>query len=427
MGHCLVRRLVGGCRSAHRRRAPPRSRPRLRRRLILAPRARHALRRGLAGGQRTRRHQCAAHQPRAPATAPSAGAGADGGRRDRMARPVAAAPRARRWLADFGVDQVRPVSGNGSNTTFVNGDARYQLSRDTGLGGVVYVRRNDSTSAWSAEAYLDNANSSGIGRGQLDYATDRETRDATFTLQQTWDMRTGTRLSTTAAVERIRSTAIMNVEQDSTIVRLAVYGGGDLTARLALDGSVQWATAVQGRAAPSRSADVSLTWQVVRAWSVLASYYENRVGSWTPLVVTSPLAPPTAAAVIAAAGERGVFLTVRYQVAHGAHFVPLGGVPGSGSGRLSGVVYVDANENGRYDAGESGAANVTVILDGRFSVRSDPKGRFDFPAVAAGHHVLTVQTDNLPLPWTLTNSGRTEVDVATRDRTEINIRAFRMK
>ncbi len=335
--------------------------------------------------------------------------------------------RSRRWLADFGVDQVRSVSGNGSNTTFVNGDARYQLSRDLGLGGVVYVRRSDSTSAWSAEAYLDNANSYGLGRGQLDYATDPQTRDATFTLQQTWNMRTGTRLSTTAAVERIRSTAIMNVEQDSTIVRLAVYGGGDLTARFALDGSVQWATAVQGRAAPSRSADVSLTWQVARAWSVLASYYENRVGSWTPLVVTSPLAPPTAAAVIAAAGERGVFLTVRYQVARGAHFVPLGGVPGSGSGRLSGVVYLDANENGRYDAGEPGAANVTVILDGRFSVRSDPNGRFDFPAVAAGHHVLTVQTDNLPLPWTLTNSGRTEVDVATRDRTEINIGALRMK
>src|SRR5438874_245092 len=333
----------------------------------------------------------------------------------------------RRWLADFGVDQVSSVSGTGSSTTFVNGDARYQLSRDSGLGGVLNVRRSASASAWSVEAYLDNANSYGIGRGQLDYATDPQARDATITLQQTWNMRAGTRLSTTAAVDHIRSAAITNIEQDSTVVRLAVYGGGDLTARLALDGGVQWATAVQGQAAPSRSADVSLTWRVARAWSVLASYYENRVGSWTPLVVTSPLAPPTAAAVIAAAGERGVFLTVRYQVARGAHFVPLGGVPGSGSGRLSGVVYLDANENGRYDAGEPGAANVTVILDGRFSVRSDPNGRFDFPAVAAGHHVRTVQTDNLPLPWTLTNSGRTAVDVATRDRTEINIGALRMK
>ncbi|HYR13860.1 MAG TPA: SdrD B-like domain-containing protein, partial [Mycobacterium sp.] len=332
----------------------------------------------------------------------------------------------RRWLADFGVDQVSSVSGTGSSTTFVNADARYQLSRDTGFGGVVNVRRSASASACSVEGYLDNANSYGIGRGQVDYATDPQTRDATITLQQTWNMRAGTRLSTTAAVDRIRSTAITNVVQDSTIVRLAVYGGGDLTARLALDGSVQWATAVQGQAAPSRSADVSLTWQVARAWSVLASYYENRVGSWTPLVVTSPLAPPTPA-VVAAAGERGVFLTVRYQEARGAHFVPLGGVPGSGSGRLSGVVYLDTNENGRYDAGESGAANVTVILDGRFSVRSDSNGRFDFPAVAAGHHVLTVQADNLPLPWTLTNSGRTEVDVATRDRTEVHIGALRLK
>ena len=332
----------------------------------------------------------------------------------------------RRWLADFGVDRVSSVSGTGSSTTFVNGDARYQLSRDLGLGGVLNVRRSASASAWSVEGYLDNANSYGIGRGQLDYATDPQTRDATITLQQTWNMRAGTRLSTTTAVDRIRSTAITNVEQDSTVVRLAVYGGGDLTARLALDGSVQWATAVQGQAAPSRSADVSLTWQVARAWSVLASYYENRVGSWTPLVVTSPLAPPTPA-VIAAGGERGMFLTVRYQEARGAHFVPLGGVPGSGSGRLSGVVYLDANENRRYDAGESGAANVTVILDGRFSVRSDSNGRFDFPAVAAGHHVLTVQSDNLPLPWTLTNSGRTEVDVATRDRTEVNIGALRLK
>ena len=107
--------------------------------------------------------------------------------------------------------------------------------------------------------------------------------------------------------------------------------------------------------------------------------------------------------------------------------MPLGGAPGSGSGRLTGVVYLDANENGHYDAGEVGAANVTVILDGRFSVRTDTNGRFDFPAVVAGHHVLTVQTDNLPLPWTLNNQGRTEVEVGTRDRVDVNIGAMRLK
>jgi protocatechuate 3,4-dioxygenase beta subunit len=90
-------------------------------------------------------------------------------------------------------------------------------------------------------------------------------------------------------------------------------------------------------------------------------------------------------------------------------------------------VYLDLNENGRYDAGEAGAANVTVILDGRFSTRTDANGRYDFPAVAAGRHVVTVQPDNLPLPWTLLNQGRTEVEVTTRDRVDVNIGAMRLK
>jgi SdrD B-like domain len=337
----------------------------------------------------------------------------------------------RRWLADFDVDQVSSVSGSGYNTTFLTGDARYQLTRDTGVGGFLNLRHSDSDNAWSAEGYLDNGNSYGTGRGQLDYATAPQAQDASFTLQQTWNMPAGERLATTAAIDEIRSTTTENtiagnLQQDSTVVRLAVYGGGDLTARLALNATVQWAAAVHGEAAPSRFADVSLTYQLARSWLVLADFYENRMGSWTPLVVTSPLTPPTPT-VVPAAGERGVFLTVRYQASRGARFAPLGGVPGSGSGSLSGVVYLDANENGRYDAGETGAANVTVILDGRFSVHTDANGRFDFPAVAAGHHVLTVETENLPLPWTLTNSGRTEVNVSTRERTEVDIGALRLK
>jgi len=332
----------------------------------------------------------------------------------------------RRWIADFGVDEVRSVSGLGPETTFLNGDARYQLSRDVGVGGVANLRYTPGSTAWSLQGYLDTLNYLGSTRLQLDYATDPQTQDATVTLQQNWDTRHGTRLATTVAVDRVHSTAIVGYPLDTTVVRLAAYGGGDLTARLSLDGTIQWATAVQGRAAPSTSADVALRYQVTRHWSTALDYYENRVGSWTPLIVTSPLAPPTPVAV-PMQGERGIFLSVLYQAAGGAHFAPLGGVAGAGSGRLSGVIFLDANENGRFDAGESGVANVTVILDGRFSVRTDANGRYDFPAVVAGHHVISVQQDNLPLPWTLNNSGRTEVDVKTRERTELDIGALRLK
>lgn len=332
----------------------------------------------------------------------------------------------RRWLLDFDIDQVASVSGPATDTTFVTSDARYQLTRDTGIGGVVNIRRSNGDEAWSAEGYLDRVNSFGTGRAQLDYATDQQTQDATVTLQQSWTLPAGERLATSAAVDRIKSSAISDFPQDSTVLRLALYGGGDLTARLSLTGTVQWAATVQGHAAPSQSADLSLSYQLSRAWSVLADYYENRVGSWTQLIITSPLAPPTASTV-SGVGARGVFLTVRYQAAQGAHFVPLGGTAGSGSGSLSGVIYLDANENGRYDAGEAGAPNVTVILDGRFSVRTDSQGRYSFAAVASGRHVLTVAADNLPLPWTLANSGRTEVTVSTREATVADLGAVRMK
>jgi SdrD B-like domain len=336
----------------------------------------------------------------------------------------------RRWVADVGVDEVLSVSGQGTNSTFVNGDARYQLTRDSGIGTVANVLLSsdgDHQTAWSLEGYFDDTNAWGTSRLQLDYATNSQTDDVSATVQQSWTPGGGARLATSAAVDRVYTGPTAGLpSQDSTIVRLAAYGGGSLTARLSLDGSVQWATAVQGRAAPSTSADVSLDYQIAQRWSLLFSYYENRVGAWTPLVVTSPLSPPTPAPQ-ASQGQRGIFLTLRFQDARGSHFVPLGGAPGSGSGRLTGVVYLDANENGRFDAGEAAVPNVTVILDGRFSTRTDANGRFDFPAVAAGRHALTVQSDNLPLPWALQNQGRTEVDVTTRDRTDVSIGAVRLK
>jgi hypothetical protein len=193
---------------------------------------------------------------------------------------------------------------------------------------------------------------------------------------------------------------------------------------LGLEGNVNWAGAVRGRAAPGVSADVSLTYRLSYSWEILATYYDSRTGSWTPLTVVSPLSPPVAA-VLPATQERGVFLTFRYKRASGLHFAPLGGAPGAGSGEIAGVVFLDANNNGHADAGEAGAPNVTVVLDGRFSVKTDANGRFSFPLVATGHHVISVIPDNLPLPWILINEGRAQVEVTTRDRSEIDIAAQR--
>ncbi|HME38310.1 MAG TPA: hypothetical protein VKG63_05035 [Steroidobacteraceae bacterium] len=330
----------------------------------------------------------------------------------------------RRWMTDVGIDEVRSVSGLGSDTTFLTGDAHYQLSRDWGLGSIANVSRADGGTAWSLEGFVDHPNVWGAGRAQADFAKTQMGRDVRLTLNQAWATPVGIRFSTSAFVEQINGAMESGVQQDSTVVGLGAVGGGQFTAKLGLEGNVNWAGVVQGRAAPGVSANVSLTYRLSHTWEILATYYDSRTGSWTPLEVLSPLSPPVAPAV-PAIQERGIFLTIRYKRAAGLHFAPLGGPPGAGSGELAGVVYLDANNNGHLDAGESGAPNVTVVLDGRFSVQTDARGRFSFPMVVTGHHVITVVPDNVPLPWVLTNGGRTEVEVMTRDRTDIAIAAQR--
>ncbi|MGA2190728.1 MAG: hypothetical protein ABSH33_19580 [Steroidobacteraceae bacterium] len=329
----------------------------------------------------------------------------------------------RRWMADVGVDEVHSVSGAGADTTFVTSDARYQLSRDWGVGAVANVSRADGGTAWSLEGYVEHPDSWGTSRTQVQFADTAMGEDATLTVNQAWSTPVGIRLNTSTSVERVSGAIINGFEQDSLLLGLAANGGGQFTAKLGAEGNVNWATAVQGRAAPGVSANVSLTYQISHAWEILATYYDSQTGSWTPLTVVSPLAPPVAP--VPAMQERGVFLTLRYKRAAGLHFAPMGGAPGAGSGEISGLVYLDANANGRYEAGEAGAPNVTVVLDGRFSVQTDASGRFDFPVVAAGHHVIKVVSDNLPLPWTLVGEGRTEVDVSTRGRTDVAIAAQR--
>jgi hypothetical protein len=332
----------------------------------------------------------------------------------------------RQWMTDVGIDEARSVSGQGANTTFLTGDARYQVSRDWGMGGVADASRSDGGNSWSLGGYIDHVNGWGTNRTQGDYAKTPTGQDSTLTLSQTWTMPVGTRLSTSAYVERVNGAVINGLLQDSTILGLAGFGGGQFTPKLGAEGNVNWASAIQGRAAPGVSANVSLTYRISQNWQILATYYDSRTGSWTSLTVVSPLSQPVLTAV-PSMQEKGIFLTFRYKREAGLHFAPLGGAPGAGSGELKGVVYLDANNNGQPDAGEVGAANVTVVLDGRYSVQTDANGRFDFPVVVAGHHVVQAISDNLPLPWNLIGGGRVEVDVKTRDHADVSIGAQRLR
>lgn len=330
-----------------------------------------------------------------------------------------AAYQSRQWIVDGGVDYVMPVSGGGSGTLYAIGNARYQMLTGLGVGGGANVRQG-AGDAWSAFGFVDHANPWGLGRIQTNFAKDDFQNNTLLTLDQSWRVPSGARLSTSLLLGR------ENFERyGANRYGVAVYGGGQLRSNLSVDINARWDEAFGQASSQNVLANAALNWGISSGWIASASYYENRNTGRLPLVVTSPIPEPFP--LYQRLNDRGVFLSLRYDWQAGTPVVPLGGQPGTGSGTVAGVLFLDANDNGRLDAGEAGAPNVTILLDGRFTVRTDSQGRFEFASVAAGKHVLGIVPDNLPLPWAASADGRIEVEVGVRDRTRTEIPVRRLR
>ena len=164
----------------------------------------------------------------------------------------------RRWQTDLGVDYLDSISGRGASSTYYSGNARYQVSRDVGIGGSANIRESSGAHGWSTQSYVDWRNALGMSRAQVNYAADEQRHDSALTLDQAWKMPEGTRLSTSLTVEQLSGTDF----EDHTALGLSVYGGGNLSARLSVDGNIHVARAIQGSNAPATAANVALTWQL---------------------------------------------------------------------------------------------------------------------------------------------------------------------
>lgn len=326
----------------------------------------------------------------------------------------------RQWLIDGGADYVRAVSGESSDTLYATGYARYQRSSWTGYGGGGNVRDGDTT-AWSVFAFLDRHNRWGIGRAQADYASDADRTNAQLRLDQTWRTPPSVRFSSSLLLGREKIAG-----EPVRLVGIALNGGGDLRTDLALDLDLRWDNGSGGPDYDNVLANVAVNWNFVRGWTLGASYYLNRVSTRLPLVVGPPI-PGGPGMLLERVDDRGFYLNLRYEWRAGAPLLALGGSPLGGTGRVRGVLFMDDNDNGRQDAGERGAAEVVVLLDGRFPARTDGEGRFDFPAVAAGAHVLKVVPDNLPLPWIHPPAEGVSVVVGIRDQVFVPLAIQRLR
>jgi hypothetical protein len=171
-------------------------------------------------------------------------------------------------------------------------------------------------------------------------------------------------------------------------------------------------------------------WHVAPGWSLGLSMSRSHSTGLAAPALASPLPSlPGSYTPSNYAGHsaRDLWLSLRYDFSAGMASLPLGAGArsGGGSGAIEGLVFLDDNANGRLDARESRAAEVTVVLDGRYSTRTDAQGRYEFPFVASGTHSLQLASDTLPLPWAMPSPDAVPVVVRPRDNARLDFGAQR--
>lgn len=327
-----------------------------------------------------------------------------------------------RWNWSAGLDRVESISGTSFEGWYATGYARYQSSPSLAYGGSLALRTSPGTDSASTQLFVDKTLRWGQTRLQAEHAASSSGGGDDDSWQLTVDhalpLRKGRRLSLSAAYGELS----YNDQPAEAVLTFAAYGGLDLSERLTLDGSARW---TDGDAFRGADLNLNLGWRISSHWWLVGTIYENQGSRRSPFVI-DPLA--TEQPFINLPRDRSVFLSLRYERQAGTSAGVLGGSPGMAAGTVSGSVFLDENGDGERSASELPAANVTVLLDGRYAVRTDSQGEFEFPRVAIGAHTIEVVPDNLPLPWFLAEDGESRaIEVRVRDTTRVDVGARRQR
>jgi hypothetical protein len=184
-----------------------------------------------------------------------------------------------------------------------------------------------------------------------------------------------------------------------------------LSSRFALDlnANASGTDFADDTSAKSYNANLGLNWFLSRNWGATLNLGWSR----------SELASAPGSISLE---EKSALLLLRYTLAGGVPLQREGADTGAlGTGRLTGLVFFDANDDGIRQADEELARGVVIYLDGRSFRTTDREGRFEFISVATGRHVVTVGIEDLPLPWGVTNEEGVGVDVPLRGEGRVEI------
>ena len=334
------------------------------------------------------------------------------------------------------VSTMQPVdlAQGGSTLNQAGVSVRHYIDQQLGVGGVVQLN-DGTTTVVQTSGYAELHRPWADLRLQAGFETS-EGRIAVLraSSDQTWALPVGQRLSTSQALTTTRSGAQdasgVVIGNDGTALELAIAGGADVGERLTLDLNARASLPLTSQAARVYNVSASGQWRFARGWSLGAALAWSRASGLTSPNVATPIPSLPGAFTLysyPSVSSRDLWVTLRYDFQAGTAAVPIGAGArvGAGGGTIEGVVYLDDNRNGRLDALELRAANVTVLLDGRYAVRTDAQGRFEFPFVAPGAHAVMVVSDTLPLPWVRPSADALRVEVVPRETTRVEIGATR--
>jgi hypothetical protein len=91
-----------------------------------------------------------------------------------------------------------------------------------------------------------------------------------------------------------------------------------------------------------------------------------------------------------------------------------------GTGSIEGWVFNDANLNGAFDVGELGVEGVKMRLEDNSTVTTDKNGHYQFPAVSAGKHVVSLEARRIPATYTFLGSETLAVEVQRRGTARVD-------
>lgn len=323
----------------------------------------------------------------------------------------------RQWFLGGHLEWADTPSDRQSSSTFGSLAARYRIdTRNTALS-TVSVRRGLSPGE-SVQLGWMRTGEWGQSQLQIELLRSQLRKAARIALDHSFPLDQDTTLAVYLGLERGDEGGLRrNTQAWGLLGSLKPWSGVTLDANLRGD---------HGDGRHALFGSLGLGWSISSQWQLLAQWNRTIGRELRPNTVLSPIGDAIEQLTPVTEAASRVQVTLRYVHSAGRSLAPIGGKPGTGSGQLTGHVFFDTNANDVRDAAETGAPEVTVILNGRYIARTDREGRYQFPAVAPGTYRLQVVTDNIPLPWNLAPSAAGSQTLVVRLR-DVTIRDFALR